>query len=462
MRLVLLAVTFGWVGAWAALPQIEIAPAEPNAYTHLDVKNNPRDFQFAIISDRTGGQRAGKFQEGIQKINLLKPELVMSVGDGIEGYTEDLAEMNSQWDELDGIMAESEAPFFYVPGNHDISNEHMLEAWKARYGSPYYFFVYQDVLFVILNSEDPPPKQLSDEQLAFVEDVLAKHADVRWSLFFMHVPLWQFDHPTNWDKLEALVKDRKYTVFAGHTHDYMKTERQGRRYIILATTGGGSQLMGPAHGEFDQVAWVTMTDDGPVLANLFLNGIWNENVRTPEVAELVRPIDDGIAVTSTPLLVSGEIFDRGTSTLTLTNPADRPMIIEAWIQSEPNLSASPGFIRREIPAKGSDHVEIAVAATTPAPWTTLAGPHVDYRVQYEVADRAPVEVVQRHQIMMDGPRELARARWMASSPSGQRYRMPGRIRRTSARRSRVGKGLRTARSGWARHMMTGLYTWRCR
>lgn len=40
----------------------------------------------------------------------------------ISGYTEDIDVLNSQWDEFDGVVGNLEMPFFYVPGNHDISN----------------------------------------------------------------------------------------------------------------------------------------------------------------------------------------------------------------------------------------------------------------------------------------------------------------------------------------------------
>lgn len=389
--------------AAAAPAEIEIEAKEPNAYTHLNVRNNPRDFQFAIISDRTGGERAGKFREGVRKINLLHPEFVMSVGDGIEGYTENLEQMHREWDELDAIMSEFDAPFFYVPGNHDISNAVMLEEWQKRYGSPFYHFRYQDVLFIILNSEDPPPKQLSDDQLAFIESTLQEHDDVRWTLFFMHVPLWGFDHPTNWEKVEAMIADRPYTVFAGHTHNYMKTERQGRRYIVLATTGGGSQLLGPANGTFDQVAWVTMTDEGPVLANLFLNGIWNENVRTPEVVGLVRPLEQGLALQTSPIHVEDETFARGTSTVTLANPADRPMLLEAWVHTPPGVAVTPTFIRRELSGKENATVELRIEAATALPWLAMAAPHIEYRMVYDVEGREPLEYRLRHQLLVDGP-----------------------------------------------------------
>ena len=63
----------------------------------------PDNFRFAIVSDRTGGHRPGVFAEAVEKLNLLKPEFVLSIGDLIEGYTHDEDEINRQWDEFDSI-----------------------------------------------------------------------------------------------------------------------------------------------------------------------------------------------------------------------------------------------------------------------------------------------------------------------------------------------------------------------
>ena len=65
--------------------------------------NNPKNFQFAIVSDRTGGHREGVFGKGVEKINQLYPEFVMSVGDLIEGYTKNDSLINEQWDEFHGL-----------------------------------------------------------------------------------------------------------------------------------------------------------------------------------------------------------------------------------------------------------------------------------------------------------------------------------------------------------------------
>ena len=57
------------------------------------------------------------------------------------------------------------------------------------------------------------------------------------------------------------------------------------RLLEVATMGGGSLLRGPDYGEFDHFVWVTVTDDGPVLANLLLEGIRDENVVTQRMRE---------------------------------------------------------------------------------------------------------------------------------------------------------------------------------
>lgn len=95
------------------------------------------DIQFVVMSDRTGGMRAGVFREAVEKVNLLHPQFVISIGDLVDGYTEDPELLRSQWEEVDGILESLDVPFYYVAGNHDISNPWMEEIWKERLGSPY-------------------------------------------------------------------------------------------------------------------------------------------------------------------------------------------------------------------------------------------------------------------------------------------------------------------------------------
>jgi hypothetical protein len=276
-------VTLGFSVYAQERPSIVIEPIQgPTPWTSLDLNNDQERFQFVIVTDRTGGRRPGVFKQGVDKINLLQPEFVMSVGDLIDGYTYDRDELIRQWDEFDGFVSELEMPFFYVPGNHDITNWTMDSLWTERYGPKHYHFIYQDVLFLALNSEDQARGAgrgtISDTQYEWVAKVLEENKDVKWTLVFMHQPLWHQNNPERWPDLEKLLASRKHTVFTGHEHRYVKAERNNGKYFVLATTGGGSSLRGPELGEFDHVVWVTMSEEGPIIANLHLNGIWDENI----------------------------------------------------------------------------------------------------------------------------------------------------------------------------------------
>jgi len=258
---------------------ISVEP-EANPWTHLNFNQDPDRFQFAILCDRTGGNRPGVFESAMWKLNLLQPEFVVSIGDLIQGYTQDEAEIETQWDELEGLVQQLEMPFFYLPGNHDISNKKMARKWRERFGRSYYHFVYRNVLFLCLNSEDPPPTHLSPEQIEYFSRVLRENQAVRWTLVFMHKPLWLQEEETGWEQVEALLSGRPYTVFAGHTHAYRLHHRLGQRYFVVATTGGVSDLRGPEFGRFDHLVWITMTEEGPRVANLLLDGILSEKVRS--------------------------------------------------------------------------------------------------------------------------------------------------------------------------------------
>jgi hypothetical protein len=257
------------------------AGAEPNPWTHLQFNSTQDNFQFAIVSDRTSHMRPGIFDSAVTRLNLIQPEFVMCTGDLIDGYhySEDLDELNRQWHEFDAIVRRLQMPFFYVPGNNDISNETTLKLWQKRLGKPYYHFIYRNVLFLCLNSEDPPiggTGNFSDKQLRYFKNVLAKHPSVRWTLVFFHKPMFLGDNES-WDRMEQLLRGRHYTVFAGHHHRYLKTVRDGYNYYRLATTGGGSELKGIQDGQFDHIVWVTMTDEGPTIANLTLDGILDDD-----------------------------------------------------------------------------------------------------------------------------------------------------------------------------------------
>ncbi len=365
---------------------------EVHPWSNLDVNNEASTFQFAIVSDRTGGHRPGVFPIAIDKLNLLQPEFVMSVGDLIEGYTEDEARIDREWEEFTGFIDKLEVPFFYVPGNHDYINDVMAKKWKERFGKDYYHFQYKDVLFLCLNSEERKRGAgrgyIDQPQYDYIKETLADNQDVKWTLVFMHQPLWDQEDSGMWEDVEELLKDRKHTVYVGHRHRYVRYERNDSKYFILATTGGGSGLRGPAFGEFDHVVWITMTDNGPIMANLLLDGIWDENVQTEALLKRNRELTQVDILEITPLMAKDGLFEGGELVFRFDNPADIPLEVELEVAAHDKLFIAKAPEEIEIPPNSVRKLSIPVKTDKALQASTLEVLEVEIEYTYAM-ENAP-------------------------------------------------------------------------
>ncbi len=194
------------------------------------------------------------------------------------------------------------------------------------FGTPYYSFRYKDVLFLCMFSNEGF-QVISEEQIAYFKQVLADNEDVRWTMVFLHHPLWIYPHATGFGAVEDLIADRRYSVFAGHHHQYHYYNRKGQNYYVLATTGGGSGLLGNSFGQFDHVTWVTMTDEGPQLANLRLDGILPHDIANNETAALCGARMISVRFDTDVYVDDPKAFQSGVVKLTYTNDSDRPLYV---------------------------------------------------------------------------------------------------------------------------------------
>lgn len=291
--------------------------SEAVPWTHEDFDNSDEKFTFAVFSDLYGGERDRIFNIAMAQLNLLRPELILSVGDLIDGGTEDRERLNMEWTAFDRKVGRTLAPAFYVGGNHDLTNLTMRDVWTERYAARYYHFVYKNVLFLVLDSEDfaddrmqeiyqaraaalaiqagPEPEKtaeteyfnmherqtgkIREEQAAYFRKAIANNPRVRWTFLFMHKPVWRNEDATEFQSIETALADRPYTVINGHFHSYSLTERHGRDYIHLATTSGGQN---PADDmAFDHVTLVTVGDGDPSIVNLRMDGILDKSGHIP-------------------------------------------------------------------------------------------------------------------------------------------------------------------------------------
>ncbi len=283
----------------------------PTPWTSDTFEPGEDDFTFAIISDLNGGERPGIFSTAVEQLNRLDPTFVLSVGDLIDGGTEDSLQLAQEWDSFARRTSKLNMPFFYLGGNHDLSNTRMRDFWKNRFGPRYYHFVYEDVLFLMLDSEDfeedrmmeiyaareealkvirgeiegayedteyykMPERRvgaMNHEQFQYFQSVLQKYPDVKWTFVLMHKPLWMREDAKGLGELEKLLTDRPYTVINGHFHALSHNIKNDRDYIILGTTGGSQN---PANAmSFDHITLVRMSIP-PVITHLRMEGILNE------------------------------------------------------------------------------------------------------------------------------------------------------------------------------------------
>ncbi len=288
----------------------------PTPWTSAVFELEETDFTFAIISDLTGGEREGVHSTAVSQLNRLDPTFVISVGDLIDGGTEDTVQLATEWDSFDARTAKLHMPFFYLGGNHDLTNPVMRTFWEQRFGRRYYHFVYEDVLFLMMDSEDYEEQRMkqiyearakalkiidgevegiyeeseyykmkerkvggmSNDQLAYFRDALERYPNVKWTFVLMHKPLWKREDDKGLGKLENLLENRDYTVFNGHEHSYSHRIRNKRDYMILGTTGGGQNPTDSM--AFDHVSLVRMAKK-PVITHLKMSGILDETGKLP-------------------------------------------------------------------------------------------------------------------------------------------------------------------------------------
>lgn len=280
-----------------------------HAWTHERFDTADDRFTFAVFADLTGGEREGIFELAVAQLNLLRPELIINVGDLIEGDSTSSDGLHDEGDRFDERAGKARAPVFYVGGNHDLTGRLLRQVWTERYGELYYQFRYRDVLFLVLDTEDNTPERIAEiarlrNQAIEVADtegreafeeteygilpersagnitgtqsrhfvrVLAENADVRWTFLFMHKPVWKREDDGNFAAIEAALAGRPYTVFHGHEHICAHEQRHGRDYIRLATTGCVSWWLRPI---FDVNSTDRFTSDNKVNSAAARPALW--------------------------------------------------------------------------------------------------------------------------------------------------------------------------------------------
>ena len=220
-------------------------------------------FTFAVFGDRTGGPPEGIeiLKDAVKDVNLFEPDMVMTVGDMIQGYNNTQAWI-PQMREYKSVMSKLLCPWFPVAGNHDIYwrgedrpfKQHETN-YEMHFGPLWYAFEHKNCFFVALFSDegnpqsgektfrDPDAQRMSPEQFSWLEKTLKQAKDADHIFLFLHHPRWlEGGYGEDWQRVHRLLAEagNVRAVFAGHIHRMRYDGPQdGIEYVTLATVGGG-------------------------------------------------------------------------------------------------------------------------------------------------------------------------------------------------------------------------------
>lgn len=282
-----------WVLCLAAGIDVLCASCQGNNFPNTSVidkiVNTPVEYPFSFVM--MGDTRP----PGLANFALLRSQILEL--DPAPVFTIDIGDLVSEGLMIEyayylGSIEPFPLPLVSVIGNHELYAAQGHENYAKLFGDEDFHFDYANCRFIALNDSNPGSYGVTDDQLAWLEDLL-DDASPPDKFTFMHVPvpfkelidgspraeeiLAGSTAGSNWSQFKNLVEAYGVRIAAfGHIHDYRHMERNGVHYVV--TGGGGAELEGPVtddppdYGIFHHFTNVTISADGNSRAEIIKKG----------------------------------------------------------------------------------------------------------------------------------------------------------------------------------------------
>ncbi len=346
-------------------PPTEVTPRphhqesiDPNRFTtdqpgrELPLPEEEDMFTFIVFGDRTGGPAEGVnvLKQAVSDANLFEPDMVMTVGDLIQGYSTTGPWME-QMQEFRAIMDKLLCPWFPVAGNHDVywrgSNRPPQEHehnYQEHFGPLWYAFDHKDCRFITLYTDEADPKtgernfskpgsqQMSAKQLEWLKKTLEDSRDTKHVFVFLHHPRWLGgNYGDDWENVhQVLAKNGNVRAcFAGHIH-YMRHDgvRDGIEYVTLATVGGGQRGTVPKAGYLHQYHVVTVRPNGMALAAIPVGEVMDVRALDAKTVAGAAALAKTVPAIKSGVLLTQNGSASGTFEVYMNNPTNRSIDFE--------------------------------------------------------------------------------------------------------------------------------------
>lgn len=345
--------------------------AQPYIIPGTDGKDLPTapapepSFTLALLPDRTTGRDWGLpyLEQAVKDINLINPDAVFTIGDMVQGYTRSMEHYQSEVDEYLAIVKNLTAPFYPLPGNHDVipgtrnSSDKRFEKEYQRRMGPLYYAVFLEELTVISlytdeNLESKPT--LSNIQTKWVLERINEALSKKNPLvILMHKPVWRYRN-SNWDPIhnklaEAVQAGVKVIVIAGHFHSMQREpDIEGVEYHLVGTCGASIDQH-PLGGQLQHFTIIKATASGKT-------NVYHQPIGCVLPDDFILAADQDRAF---DIRNAGDKFEfdsvidqpygrpvRQSLQMKVNNPIDRPVTLSATLaKSQPDISpiANYGF-----------------------------------------------------------------------------------------------------------------------